>query len=63
VGPTINPGILNFEISLRGFSNDQSQILREKKWSNVPYKDKKEFPKSYPSFKEELEQRKMIRSG
>jgi hypothetical protein len=63
VGPTIGQGILNFEISLRGFSNDQSQILREKKWSNIPFKDKMDFPKSYPSFKEELDQRKMIRGG
>jgi hypothetical protein len=63
VGPTVSPGLLNFEISLRGFSEDQSQILREKKWSNVPFKDRKDFPNSYPTFKEELDQRKLIRTG
>ena len=44
-------GIVNFESNLRSASKDQIQKEKEKKWNNTAYKDKKEFPISYPGFK------------
>ena len=54
---------MNFETSLRASSRDSGLRSKEKKWSNIPKKEKKEFPISYPGFKQEKEELKKLKSG
>jgi hypothetical protein len=37
---------------------DPKLLEMEKKWNNIPYKDRKEFPKFLPKLKEELTMRR-----
>jgi len=50
--------VVEFETSLRPPSKDSKLLAKEKTFSCIPYKDKKEFPRSYPRVKEELKIRK-----
>jgi hypothetical protein len=55
--------VVNFEISLRAASKDTAMKQKEKKWNNLPKKERKEFPISYPGFKQEKEELKKARTG
>jgi hypothetical protein len=54
IGPTPSKGQVIFETGLRTYGVSEFKE-REKKWSTVPHKDKKdELPRLYPSYEDTL---------
>ena len=54
IGPTPSKGQVNFEIGLRTYGAQEFKE-KEKKWTTVPHKDKKdELPRLYPSYEDTM---------
>jgi hypothetical protein len=62
LGATQGLSVVNFEISLRSAPKDEKMRQLERAFSSIPFKDKGEFPKQYPKFKEELVKLKEMRA-
>jgi hypothetical protein len=62
LGATQGLSVVNFEISLRNAPKDEKIKQLERSFSSIPFKDKGEFPKQYPKFKEELVKLKEMRA-
>ncbi|KRX01233.1 hypothetical protein PPERSA_05819 [Pseudocohnilembus persalinus] len=55
LGPTPSLSQVEFETQLRKGSQDQKLVQKEKQWSNIPFKPKKnKFPELMIKFKDEL---------
>lgn len=55
MGPTPTCGQVNFETGLRSYGSTDKFKDLEKKWTNIPFKAKKnELPQLYPSYNETL---------
>ncbi|EGR32214.1 hypothetical protein IMG5_092190 [Ichthyophthirius multifiliis] len=59
LGPTASASYVQFEAGLRDdLQKDKKLVELERKWNNIPFKDRKEFPKFLPKLKDELQMRK-----
>jgi len=55
IGPTPSQGCVYFETGLRNYGVESENLRKlERNWSNVPKKDRNEYPSMYPSYNETM---------